>query len=150
MDISKKITKIIEELLLNRALQNRADAMPIIAIYLFGSFAEGRERQRSDIDLAFVFSEKFYKKDPFRSLQEAELLSMEISKKIGKPVDVVILNSTSLSFAFHTLKKTVCLYEKSSVDRILYEITVQNKYEDFMPFIKDLRDSKRERLLGRN
>ena len=150
MDISKKITKIIEELLLNRALQNRADAMPIIAIYLFGSFAEGRERQRSDIDLAFVFSEKFYKKDPFRSLQEAELLSMEISKKIGKPVDVIILNSTSLSFAFHTPKKTVCLYEKSTVDRLLYEIKVQNKYEDFMPFIKDLRDSKRKKLLGRD
>lgn len=124
--------------------------MPIIAIYLFGSVAKGTDKEKSDIDLAFVFNENFYKEDPFRALQKAELFSIKISCKIRKPVDVIILNSASLSFAYHLLRKSVCLYESDTVERILYEVTMDNKYQDFMPFIRELRDSKREKLLGRN
>jgi predicted nucleotidyltransferase len=151
MDIPKTLTKIIRELLSSgHHLSDRTDTMPIIAIYLFGSFAKGAVRKQSDIDLAFVFNEKYYKEDPFRSLQEAELLSIEINRKIIKPIDVIILNSASLSFAYHVIRNGVCLYESTTVDRILYEIAIQNKYEDFMPFINELRDSKRKKLLGRN
>ena len=151
MDIPKTLTKIIRELLLSgHHLRDRADTMPIIAIYLFGSFVKGTERKKSDIDLAFVFNEYFYKEDPFRALQKAELFSLEISRQLQKTVDVVILNSTSLIFAYHVVSKGVCLYESTTVDKILYEIAIQNKYEDFMPFIRELRESKREKLLGRN
>ena len=148
---TRNIEKIISELLSSgHHLSDRVDTMPIIAIYLFGSFAKGAVRKQSDIDLAFVFNEKFYKEDPFRALQKAELFSLEISRQLRKTVDVVILNSTSLIFAYHVLRKGVCLYESTTVNRILYEIAIQNKYEDFMPFINELRDSKRKKLLGRN
>jgi predicted nucleotidyltransferase len=70
----------------------RAVANNIIAVYLFGYYAKGTYKENSDIDLAFVFNEDFYKKDPFRALQEAELIGVEISKKILRPMDVVILN----------------------------------------------------------
>lgn len=150
MDISKELSKTIQKLISNRALQNKALQDQVIAIFLFGSFAKNSARKQSDIDLAFVFKEKYYKEDPFRSLQMAELLCVEISRKINKAVDVVILNSASLGFTFHAVKNGVCLFESSTVDRILYEVAVQNKYEDFMPFIEDLRNSKREKLLGRD
>ena len=141
----------MQELVVSRQyLKDTEGNMQTIAIYLFGSFAKGTERGKSDIDLAFVFNDKFYKEDPFRSLQKAELFSMEITRKLHKSVDVIILNSTSLSFAYHALRKGVCLYENNTVDRILYEVAMHNKYQDFMPFIKELRDSKRKKLLGRN
>jgi len=151
MDIPRTLRKIIRELLLSgQHLSDRTDTMPLIAIYLFGSFAKGAVRKQSDIDLAFVFNEKFYTEDPFRALQKAELFSLGISRRLHKTVDVVILNSASLGFAYHVIRKGVCLYESNTVDRILHEVAVHNKYQDFIPFINELRDSKRKKLLGRD
>jgi len=67
-----------------------------------------------------------------------------------KAVDVVILNGASLSFAYYTVRNGICLYEIGTVNRILYEVTLDNKYQDFMPFIKELRDIKRRILIGRD
>jgi len=67
-----------------------------------------------------------------------------------KAVDVVILNGSSLSFAYYTVRNGICLYESSAVDRILYEVTLDNKYQDVMPFIKELRNTKRKIYIGRD
>ncbi len=151
MDKAETLKKVIQELVISKQyLTDTAGKIQIVALYVFGSFAKGTEKEKSDIDLAFVINEKFYKEDPFKALQQAELFSVEITAKINKTVDVVILNSASLSFAYHVVKKGVCLYESNTGDRILYEVTLQNKYQDFMPFIKELRDFKREQLLGRD
>ncbi len=143
MDATERIKKIIQE----HIVQKRD---LIRAVYLFGSFAKGKERKKSDIDLAFVFNERFYKEDPFRALQEAELSGAEISKRIHKAVDVVILNGASLSFAYHSVRGGICVYESSTIDRILYEVSLDNKYQDFMPFIRELRDIKRRTPIGRD
>lgn len=50
----------------------------IKAIYLCGSFTKGKEKAKSDTDLAFVFHEKFSEEDPFNALLGAELLSVKI------------------------------------------------------------------------
>lgn len=144
---TETIKKIIQK---SNITSSEIEKKPIIAIYLFGSLAKGKEKAKSDIDLAFVFNERFYKEDPFRALQEAELLGAEISKNTHKAVDVVILNGASLSFAYYTIREGMFLYESSAVDRILYEVTLDNKYQDFMPFIKELRDTKRKILIGRD
>ncbi|MCL4492088.1 MAG: nucleotidyltransferase domain-containing protein [Nitrospirae bacterium] len=122
----------------------------LIAIYVYGSFAKGTARNSSDIDLAFVFNEKFYKDDPFRALQRAELLSAEVSKRMRRAIDTVVLNGCSLSFTYHAVREGACVYEKNSAGRILYEVVLDNKYQDFMPFIEELRDKKRRALIGRD
>ncbi|NWF75666.1 MAG: nucleotidyltransferase domain-containing protein [Nitrospirae bacterium] len=122
----------------------------ILAIYLFGSFSKNSQKKDSDIDLAFVFNELFYKIDPFIALQQAELLSIKISKNIKRLVDVVVLNGCSLSFAYFTVRNGICLYEKNSVERILYEVSLDNKYHDFKPFIEELRELKKDKVSGRN
>jgi predicted nucleotidyltransferase len=143
MDITERIKKIMQELMVQKR-----DL--IKAVYLFGSFARGTEKAKSDIDLAFVFNERFYKEDPFRALQEAELLGAGISKRILRAIDVVVLNGASLSFAHYAVRGGICVYERSTIDRILYEVTLDNKYQDFMPFIRELRDIKRRTLIGRD
>ena len=67
-----------------------------------------------------------------------------------KAVDMVILNGSSLSFVYYTVRNGICLYESSTVNRILYEVALDNKYQDFMPFIKELREAKRKALIGRD
>ncbi len=140
------VIKIVRDSILPR----RGMKKSLIAVYLFGSLARGTERAKSDIDLAFVFDEKFYKEDSFRALQETELFSAEVSKRMCTPVDAVILNGSSLSFAYHAVREGVCIYERDSADRILYEVALDNKYQDFIPFINELREKKRSVLVGRD
>lgn len=143
MDAAETVRKVLQERIAPKGNL-------IKAIYLFGSLAKGKEKAKSDIDLAFVFNENHYKEDPFEALQEAELLGSEISKMMHKVVDVVILNGASLSFAYYTVRNGICLYESNTIDRILYEVTLDNKYQDFMPFIRELREAKRKALIGRD
>ncbi|HDZ00242.1 MAG TPA: nucleotidyltransferase domain-containing protein [Nitrospirae bacterium] len=145
MDAIEKIRTSLKELIIQRDfLRNH-----LIAVYLFGSVVKGREREKSDIDLAFVFDENLYKKDPFTTLQEAEMMSVEMGEKLQKVIDVIILNGASLSFAYHTVRSGICIYEGNTADRILYEVALDNKYQDFKPFIKELREIKRKTLIGR-
>lgn len=106
--------------------------------------------EKSDVDLAFVFDDTFYKTDPFTTFQETEMLAVEMCREIKRVVDTTVLNGASLSFAYHTLKAGKCIYEGSMSDRILYEVALDSKYNDFMPFIKELIDAKRRVLIGRN
>ncbi len=144
MDIIEKIRASLIEVITQRDLLRRH----LIAVYLFGSIVTGRERKKSDIDLAFVFDEDFYKKDPFTSLQEAEMMAVETGEKLKKAIDVIVLNGASLSFAYHTVRDGMCIHEGNTADRILYEVAIDNKYQDFRPFIKELREIKRKTLIG--
>jgi len=146
MNSIEKIREILRERIVQKSLLNEH----LIAVYLFGSLVKGKEKIKSDIDLAFVFDDTFYKTDPFTALQEAEILAVEMGKEIQRVVDVVVLNGASLSFAYHTLKEGKCIYEGNTSDRILYEVALDNKYHDFMPFIKELREAKRRALIGRD
>ncbi|HDO22419.1 MAG TPA: nucleotidyltransferase domain-containing protein [Nitrospirae bacterium] len=146
MNSIEKIREILRERIVQKSLLNEH----LIAVYLFGSLIKGKEKKKSDIDLAFVFDDTFYKTDPFTALQEADILAVEMGKEIQRVVDVVVLNGASLSFAYHTLKEGKCIYEGNTSDRILYEVALDNKYHDFMPFIKELREAKRRALIGRD
>jgi predicted nucleotidyltransferase len=143
MNNIEKIKRVIRQLPVSKA-------KGIMAMYVFGSFREGMEKPRSDIDIAFLFDRKTYGKNPFHALQEAELLAAKISQKIQRPVDAVVLNGSSLVFAHSTIRNGICIYQSNNTDRILYEVTLENEYQDFIPFINELRHVKRKTLIGRN
>lgn len=142
----ERLKEIIKEQISSRSLLKSH----LVALYLFGSLARRTERESSDIDLAFLFEEAFYKKDPFLALQEAELFSYELSRLAKRPVESVILNNASLTFAFTVLREALCLYERNRSERITYEVLIDNKYQDFAPFIRELRKEKERALLGRD
>lgn len=121
-----------------------------IAVYLFGSFATGEQDERSDIDLAFILTDDFYKKDPFSAMQQMEILSLKLRERTKRVIDGTILNGASLGFAYHTVRQGICVYERNTAQRILYEVSLDNKYQDFRPFIQELRDIKRRELIGRD
>jgi hypothetical protein len=75
---------------------------------------------------------------------------VDIAEKSATPVDTVILNSASLSVAYHTVRRGVCIYESNTTDRILFEVALDNKYQDFAPFLEELRASKSRALHGRD
>jgi hypothetical protein len=122
----------------------------LTAVYVFGSHARGEEKEKSDIDIAFVFEDSFYKAGPFGAFQEAELLASEIGARMGMPVDTTVLNGASLTFAYNVIRDGACIYERNMGERIMYEINMENKYQDFFPFVRELREIKRRAVIGRD
>lgn len=118
----------------------------ILAVYVFGSQVDGSATPDSDIDLAFIFDHEEYNRDRFGAHQTAETLGYEIGESVGMPVDVSVLNASSISFAHAVIREGLVLYDREEGERILYEVVLSNKYEDFKPFIEGLRRAKLESI----
>ena len=102
----------------------------ILAVYLFGSHGKEKANKRSDIDIAFLFDYEFYKRDRFEAIRIAESLGYEITKIFKLPVDVTVLNSSSIAFAHAVVIEGIFVYEADRGQRILYEIILGNQFEE--------------------
>lgn len=146
MDTLKVLKNFFEEM----RQQKSAFMKHTIAVYLFGSFATGKQDEHSDIDLAFMLTDDFYRKDLFSAMQKMEMLLLKLRERTKRTIDGTILNGASLCFAYNTVRHGICVYERNTDQRILYEVSLDNKYQDFRPFIQELRDTKRRELIGRD
>ena len=96
--------------------------------------------------LKILFDHEFYKRDRFEAIRIAESLGYEITKIFKLPVDVTVLNSSSIAFAHAVVIEGIFVYEADRGQRILYEIILGNQFEELHPFIKELQKSKMESL----
>ncbi len=122
------------------------DVPSIVAVYLFGSYAKGKEKAQSDMDLAFLLDEKAYKSDSFEATGPAHMAAMRIGIRFKRETDVVILNSSSVELAYKAVTSGRCVYEAEQDRRLEYEATIRSMYYDFRPFLMELRSSFLERL----
>ena len=103
----------------------------IVAAFLFGSYARGKEKPSSDIDVALLLSEK--KTVEFSTLQFAA----NMEKKLGNRVDVVILNSAGEVLKFQVRRDGKLIFERSSKQRKQFEVKSRKRYEDFLYLHRD-------------
>jgi predicted nucleotidyltransferase len=101
--------------------------------YLFGSQAKGTADEKSDWDIAI-----FYKKDPQKLPQWTMFyLESEISREIGKEVQIISLNNLdSPVFLFQIISNGILLVDKNTEKRILFEAQVLSKYHDWHYFLR--------------
>ncbi len=109
-EFEKNIIKIIEKNIKNVGI-----------IYIFGSYAKGTERGKSDVDIAFYSLENY-------SEYEIFLLAQKISAEIKKEVDLVQLKKSSTVFQKEVVSKGVVIFEKNHIEREKFENTVLKKY----------------------
>lgn len=86
----------------------------VVSLYLFGSFAEGRQHGESDVDVGVLLDREHYPTEAQRFDQRL-LLSAALSLVRGPKADVVILNDApaTLGRAIITRgKRLVCLDEE--------------------------------------
>lgn len=117
---------------------------PVVAVYLFGSFVDGKATERSDIDLAFLIEAEAYSADPFKSSASAHMIAAKIGLALDRQTDVSILNGASLEMAYEIITTGVCLTEVDADKRIEYEISLKGMYFDFKPFLDRLRKGSME------
>ena len=97
----------------------------IIASYLFGSVAKGKE-EPGDIDIA-VLLERAH----LQSFSIPSLIS-EFEKAVGRPVDVVVLNRAGEILKYEVRRSGKLIFERSPEMRKKVEIQGRKTYEDFL------------------
>lgn len=90
-------------------------------IILFGSYAKGRAREESDIDIAFLTDQKV---DEYQSF----CLAQKLSEAIGKNIDCVNLHSASTVFQVQVIGHGNVLHCKDETRRKYYFIRTFKEY----------------------
>ena len=111
----------------------------IIAVYLFGSHAQRKDNNLSDVDLGLLLREDV---SAVRQHElRLELISFFSQVLSERRVDVVVLNNAPYSLAYRAISDGQLIYERRSDlrDRIAFESNTYLRYFDFQPV---------ERLIG--
>jgi Predicted nucleotidyltransferases len=90
-------------------------------IILFGSYAKGRAREESDIDIAFLTDQKV---DEYQSF----CIAQELAGLIGKSLDCVNLHSVNTVFQIQVIGHGKVLYCKDETRRKYYFLRTFKEY----------------------
>lgn len=105
----------------------------VVAFYLFGSYAAGKQTPASDIDLAVLLDMDFPAERYFE--KKLDLLSMSASSLKTDEVDLIILNQTPPFLAYRVLSKGRLLFERGDRkrQRVNFQVRTFDRYFDFEP-----------------
>ena len=107
----------------------------IACAYLYGSWARGEARQSSDVDVAVLFAEK-----PPATLDGLGLdLSGALETRLGRPVDLVVLNRAPVDLIHRVLRDGALVYDGDPSARIAFEVKARNDYFDLLPYLREYR-----------
>jgi|GEM_PF-341518 len=118
----------------------------IIAVYLFGSYAEGKQVSGSDVDLAVLLDVDFPSTRYFE--KKLELLSILTSLLKTDEVDLVILNQAPPFLSYRILSRGRLIYEKKDgkSQRVYFQVRTYNLYFDFKPVEKIIHEGLIRRI----
>ena len=117
----KKISIIKEK------IASLCEAEPAIAAaYVFGSYAQGKKKKSSDLDVALLLNEK--KIPSFSTLDFITILEKQLECK----ADVVILNKANEVLKYEVRRQGILIFERSGKYRKQFEVRSRKSYEDFL------------------
>lgn len=115
------------------------DNKKIIFCYVFGSYAENRQRDGSDMDIAIYVKEKV-------EVYEYIELKNELEKLLIKDVDLVILNDATPLIKYEIYVNHVKVFSKNKEIENDYLIKVLFEYEDVKKYLNYGYNSMIERI----
>lgn len=95
----------------------------VVAIYIFGSAATGKDRPGSDIDLAVMVA------SAFSGMERVEMETV-LSNLLCRDVDLVLFGQTAPLLQHQILKYGRLIYEAAPRERILQEVGARRHYLD--------------------
>ena len=99
----------------------------IIAVYLFGSYASGKVRTRSDIDLAILFDSR----DRDNNNRRLDKYLIDLSRILKKDIHLTAMNFASEELLKQIFKKGRCLIVNDSKKLACFTMTAYSKIVNF-------------------
>ena len=113
------------------------DKHNLIAVYLFGSVAQGTHGPLSDIDFGVLLPIGFTKEKLYDANDKVFL---DLANYIpSERLDVVILNLAPLRSQFEVVTTGILIYSSDDSVRADYESYILRKYEDFRRYDEEYR-----------
>jgi len=97
-------------------------------IVIFGSFASGKNREDSDLDIGVLALEDV-------SFSEQITLTNELSLIFNKNIDLSVLNRANPLLLFQASKNSILLYGNRQ-DFLKFKLYAFNVYNDYAPYFK--------------
>jgi len=111
------------------------DRLEVIAVYLYGSYASGKERSFSDLDIGFLLDRT--------NIDAAEKKKYEymvdLSRLLRKDVHPVILNFAGEELAKQILTKGKCILVNNPKKLAQYKMVMFSKIADFAYYRKQMQ-----------
>ncbi len=113
----------------------------VLAVYLFGSYAVGKPRFDSDVDLAIV---------PRDEKAREHMLEMmaDLTRQVYDQIDLVILDTTDIVVKFEAVRPNRVLYQAPDFDSAKYYALIVQQYFDFSHYLDIQRQAFKARLLS--
>ena len=107
----------------------------IIAVYLFGSYAEGKERYLSDIDIGILMDSK----DRDFVTRRRNDYMVELARILRKDIHPVILNSASEELLKQIFSKGQCIIVNNSRELAQYTMVMFVKIAEFAYYRRQMQ-----------
>ena len=107
----------------------------LVAAYVFGSVARDTANDASDVDVGVVLCG-----GRPRSIDEYPFeLQVALERRLGHPVDLVVMNGAPPDLLMRILRDGVLVLERDHAARIEFEVQARNEYFDLQPFLERYR-----------
>ena len=124
-------------------LRKYAQRRGIVALYLFGSVAQGRATRLSDIDIAVLLPHE----DAENLFEKRLQLIVDLMELLGESnVDLVVLNEAPPLLCHRILTEGELLYSRDEGERARFEARKVLEYLDFKPVLELQHAYMRRRL----
>ena len=123
--------------------QHFKDREEIAAIYLFGSYASGKERHMSDVDIGLLLN---YKHSKSSEIFKEEYLT-QLGRLLRKDIHLVILNTAGEVLLKQILGKGKLILVKNSKFHKEFKIASISKIIDFGFYLKKMHSGLTKRIL---
>lgn len=114
--------------------------------YVFGSVAEGRAHRQSDVDVAVLLVRDAHP-GPADRFDARLRLSARLRDRLGRPVDVVVLNDVGPGLGRHVVSRGLRVLCRDREADHAFVRDVQLRAADLEPFLRRLRRVKVEALV---
>lgn len=113
------------------------DDSEVAAAYLFGSVATGRSTAASDVDVGILYR----RTPPATLLGQPYDQQVELAQRIGRPVQIVVMNGAPPDLVHRILRDGVLVQEADPSTRVAFEVRARNAYFDLLPILREYRRS---------
>jgi hypothetical protein len=116
----------------------------IIAVYLFGSYAKGKEHHSSDIDIGLLFDTR----DPVLLKKEVDTVMLDLSRILRKDIHPVILNLAGEELLRQVFLKGKCILVRDSKKLAHYKMTAFSRIVDFAYYKNRMQTGLVRNIMG--